>query len=82
MWFVYILECADQTFYTGITTDLERRIDEHNGSKSGARYTRSRRPVSLLHYESCADRATATQREIQIKRLSRTEKTQLILKRE
>lgn len=82
MWFVYILECADQSLYTGITTDLERRVDEHNGSKLGARYTRSRRPVRLLHHEHYDDRSSATQREIQIKRLSRKEKIQLTLKRE
>ena len=80
MWFVYILECADQSLYTGITTDLQRRLDEHNGSKLGARYTRSRRPVSLLHHESCADRSSATQRELEIKRLSRQQKLQLTLK--
>lgn len=82
MWFVYILECADQSLYTGITTDLERRLDEHNGSKLGARYTRSRRPVKLLHHENYVDRSTATQREMQIKRLNRNQKIQLTLNRE
>lgn len=82
MWFVYILECADQSLYTGITTNLERRLDEHNGSKLGARYTRSRRPVKLLHHENYVDRSTATQREMQIKRLNRKQKIQLTLNRE
>ena len=82
MWFVYILECADQSLYTGITKDLKRRIDEHNGSKSGARYTRSRRPVILMHHESYEDRSMATQREMQIKRLSRQQKLQLIHQRD
>ncbi|MDH5185029.1 MAG: GIY-YIG nuclease family protein [Gammaproteobacteria bacterium] len=82
MWFVYLLECADQSLYTGITTDLERRVDEHNGSKLGARYTRSRRPVRLLYHERYDDRSSATQREIQIKRFSRKEKIQLTLNRE
>ena len=48
MYFVYILECADGTLYTGITTDLERRLDEHNNSSKGAKYTRARRPVVLV----------------------------------
>ena len=82
MWFVYILECADQSLYTGITTDLERRLDEHNGSKLGARYTRSRRPVKLLYHESYDNRSTATQREIQIKRLDRKHKLQLTINQE
>lgn len=82
MWFVYILECADQSLYTGITTDLERRLDEHNGTKLGARYTRSRRPVKLVHHENYDDRSTATQREMQIKRLSRKQKLQLTINRE
>jgi putative endonuclease len=49
MWYVYILECKDKTFYTGITTDLERRIKEHNNSLLGAKYTKSRRPVKLVY---------------------------------
>ena len=51
MYFVYIVKCADNTFYTGITTELERRIEEHNGSDKGAKYTRVRRPVSLVYSE-------------------------------
>jgi len=82
MWFVYILECADQSLYTGITTNLDRRLDEHNGSKLGAKYTRSRRPVKLLHHEAYDDRSTASQREIEIKRLKRNQKLQLTNNRE
>jgi putative endonuclease len=80
-WFVYLLRCADNTLYTGITTDLKRRLDEHNGensSKKGARYTRHRRPVVLVYSETLATRASASQREYAIKQLSRTAKDQLI----
>jgi putative endonuclease len=80
-WFVYLLRCADNTLYTGITTDLNRRLDEHNGKNSsnkGARYTRSRRPVFLVYSETHANRANASQREYAIKKLSRYAKEQLI----
>jgi putative endonuclease len=75
---VYILECADGTYYTGITTDLERRVEEHNHSDKGARYTRSRRPVTVRYHETCADKSDALKREIAIKKLSRAAKTRLI----
>lgn len=81
-WFVYLLRCADNSLYTGITTDLNRRLNEHNGengSNKGARYTRHRRPVSLVYNETLANRASASQREYAIKQLSRTAKEQLIL---
>ena len=73
-WFVYVLECGDGTLYTGITTDLERRVDEHNTSTKGARYTRARRPVRLLASWIHDDRAAATQAEARLKRLPRREK--------
>jgi putative endonuclease len=77
-WWVYVLHCADGTLYTGITTDVDRRIAEHNGDGApGARYTRSRRPVQLLHVEPAADRAEATRRELAIKRLDRERKLAL-----
>jgi putative endonuclease len=75
---VYILECADRTYYTGITTDLDRRIDEHNHSDKGAKYTRARRPVTLRYHEELPDKSHALKREIAIKRLTRTAKTHLI----
>ena len=81
-WFVYLLRCADNSLYTGITTDLNRRLAEHNGennSNKGARYTRHRRPVVLIYSETFANRASASQREYAIKQLSRTAKEQLIL---
>lgn len=77
MWCVYLLQCADGTFYTGITTDLERRLAEHNGSRRGARYTRVRRPVTLAYREPAADRAEAARREYAIRTLSRADKQAL-----
>ncbi len=77
-WYVYLLTCKDETLYTGITTDLERRIAEHNSSPKGARYTRSRRPVRLSYHEVCEDKSSALKRERAIKRLSRVEKIALI----
>jgi putative endonuclease len=79
MYHVYILECADGTLYTGITTDLERRIEEHNGSEKGAKYTRSRRPVKLVFEESFKNRSDASKREYHIKKkMNRVQKLQLI----
>lgn len=80
MWYVYILECADGTLYTGITNELERRITEHNESKIGAKYTRARRPVSLVASFEFADRSSAAKEEARIKGLSREEKRDLIRK--
>jgi putative endonuclease len=78
-WHVYILRCADGTLYTGIATDLARRLAEHNSDDAlGARYTRSRRPVELVYSEDCADRAEASRREFAIKRLARAAKLALI----
>lgn len=77
-WFVYVVRCADDTLYTGITTDTQRRMDEHNaGAPSGARYTRNRRPVTLAYVESAANRGVATQRERAIKKLDRRRKLEL-----
>ncbi|MGF1546230.1 MAG: GIY-YIG nuclease family protein [Thiotrichales bacterium] len=74
-WFVYILRCADGTLYTGITTDLARRIEAHNaGGRHGARYTLGRRPVALAYCETATDRSAATRREAALKRLSRAAK--------
>ncbi len=77
-WHVYILECADQTLYTGIAADLQRRLRQHNGELSGGpKYTRGRRPVRLLWSQTVATRGEALQREIAIKALSRAEKLSL-----
>ncbi len=77
-YFVYILECSDQTLYTGITTDVDKRLEEHNSSEKGAKYTKARRPVRLVYSESSPDRSTASKREYAIKKLSRSEKLALI----
>ncbi|MGE5319397.1 MAG: GIY-YIG nuclease family protein [Hyphomicrobiaceae bacterium] len=77
-WWVYMLHCADGSLYTGITTDLARRLAEHNGEAGlGARYTRSRRPVRLVYREPAANRAEAARREAAIKRLDRARKLAL-----
>lgn len=78
-WQVYIVRCADDSLYTGIARDVERRVAEHNGAGApGASYTRARRPVTLVYAEAAADRSAASRREYQIKQLSRTEKLALI----
>ncbi len=76
-WQVYILLCGDDTLYTGITNDLEKRIQAHN-EKRGARYTRSRLPVTLAYKEEAESRSAASQREIVIKKLTRKQKMSLI----
>jgi len=76
-WFVYLLECDDGTFYTGITNDLEARIDTHNEGK-GAKYTRGRTPVKLKIYFEFEDRSEASKVEYLIKELSRKQKEELI----
>jgi len=77
MWFVYMVECADGSLYTGIARDLEQRIATHNAGK-GARYTRSRLPVRLVWSEPARDRSAASQREAQIKSMGRNAKLALI----
>ena len=80
-WFVYILRCADNSLYTGVTTDIGKRLDQHNGVlKNGAKYTRARQPVTLVYQETLTSRSLACQREAVIKRLKKTEKEQLIAK--
>ena len=77
-WFVYILRCSDKTFYTGITTDIERRIKEHNAEKSTTKYTRVRQPLEMVYTESAVTRSTALKREVEIKSYSRKQKIALI----
>ena len=77
-YYVYILTCKDNTLYTGITTDLQKRLKEHNSSEKGAKYTRARRPVSLSYSEMAKDRSEASRREYAIKKLTRTQKLELI----
>lgn len=77
-WLVYILECSDSTLYTGITNDLEKRLEQHNNGKDGAKYTRVRRPVKCVYTELQGNRSEATKREFAIKKTSRVEKLKLI----
>jgi putative endonuclease len=79
MWYTYILKCSDNTLYTWITTDYNRRLDEHNNSLKWAKYTRYRRPVQLVYIEECLDRVDASKREWYIKQLSKIQKEKLIL---
>jgi putative endonuclease len=81
LWQVYILQCSDGTLYCGVTTDLKRRVDEHNSSPLGAKYTSGRRPVKLVYAQDFADRSAASKEENRIKKLSREEKIKLILTR-
>lgn len=79
-WHVYILRCSNDTLYTGITTNLERRVEQHNRGE-GARYTASCRPVTLVYWEAARNRSAASRREAAIKKLSRAEKMALILRK-
>jgi len=74
-WYVYLLNCADNTFYTGITTEPKRRLHEHNyDDKKAAKYTRARRPLSMVYFELCESRSDAGSREYEIRKLSRVKK--------
>ncbi len=79
-WLLYILQCSDNTFYTGITNDLQCRLDKHNNG-SASRYTRSRRPVKVIYYERCLNKSSALKKEFKVKALSRAEKKIYIQKR-
>ncbi len=86
--FVYVLKCADDSLYTGYSTNIDKREDEHNGvgdtksaQKLGAKYTRPRRPVKLVYYEEFENRSEATKREYAIKQLTRAQKQKLIAKK-
>jgi len=76
-YYVYILQCSDNSLYTGITTDIERRVFEHNNSDKGAKYTKIRRPVILVYSEKCDNRSIASKREYEIKKLTRSEKLKI-----
>ena len=80
-WKLYILRCGDGTLYTGITTDVEKRLEAHRTGK-GAKYTRGRAPLELVYREDCGDHSAALKREIEIKKLTREEKETLITKTE
>ena len=78
-WFVYMVRCADSSFYTGITKDIDKRVAEHNNHITGAKYTRGRRPVKLVYSETSESRSSASKREHVIKQLPRSEKAALAL---
>jgi len=82
-WWVYFVECRDGTLYTGISTNLDRRLAQHNGDQAGgAKYTKSRRPVRLVYAEPCDDRSAASRREYQLRKLPKAGKHRLILEQE
>jgi putative endonuclease len=78
LYYVYILECADKTLYTGYTNDLNKRLKNHNEAKTGAKYTRARLPVVLKYSEKFETKSQAMRREAEIKNLTRKEKLDLI----
>jgi putative endonuclease len=78
-WHVYLVRCADGSLYTGIATDVERRVQEHNSDDAvGAKYTRARRPVTLVYWEAVDSRSAALKREHAIKRLGKVEKEKMV----
>ncbi|NDK08338.1 GIY-YIG nuclease family protein [Candidatus Gracilibacteria bacterium] len=79
--FVYILKCSDNTYYCGSTNDIEKRLHEHNNLKSGAHYTKIRRPVEIVYKEQFETLSEARKRECEIKKLSRIQKETLIKKK-
>ncbi len=77
-WYVYMVECNDGSYYTGITVDLDRRVNEHNNSPKGSKYTKARRPVKLVYYENVNDRSLASKLEAAWKKYPRNMKTAMI----
>ena len=77
-WYVYIIRASDDSLYTGITTDVQRRFNEHRSPDKGARFFRGRKPLEVVYTETHPDRSSALQRESAIKKLSRGEKIELI----
>jgi putative endonuclease len=77
-WSIYIIEASDASYYTGITTDIERRFDEHRQGQKGAKYFNGRNPLGVVYREDGHSRSSASRREAEIKKLSRSEKQSLI----
>ncbi len=77
-WTIYFLRCNDNSLYTGITTDIKRRIHQHNNTKLGAKYTRARRPVVLVYSETAVDKSTASKREYQLRTLTKKQKEKIV----
>jgi putative endonuclease len=80
IWYLYVVRCSDDTLYTGITTDLKRRLNEHNTSNRGAKYTKTRRPTNLVYYELYQSRSNAQKAEHKFKKLTRTQKEKIIVR--
>ncbi|OGC56421.1 hypothetical protein A3H26_00965 [candidate division WWE3 bacterium RIFCSPLOWO2_12_FULL_36_10] len=77
-YYVYLVKCSDGSYYCGYTTNLKKRVDDHNNSKAGAKYTKSRRPVKLVYFEQVKNTSEALKREDEIKKLSRKDKVKLV----
>lgn len=77
-WYVYLLRCNDNSLYAGITTNIERRLHQHNHTKLGAKYTRAKRPVTLAFIETSIDKSSASKREYQLRKLPKTTKEKLV----
>ena len=77
IWYLYILRCGDDSLYTGITTDVDKRLEAHRSGK-GAKYTRGRGPLELVYREECGSHSDALRRELEVKKLSREDKRKLI----
>ena len=80
IWYLYVVRCSDDTLYTGITTDLKRRLNEHNTSNRGAKYTKARRPTNLVYYELYQSRSNAQKAEHKFKKLTRIQKEKIIIR--
>ncbi len=78
MWWMYVVECSDGTLYTGVTKDIDRRVHEHNNTKRGAKYTRSRRPVTVVYRKPYSDWSEVLREEYKFKNLTRREKLRII----
>ena len=78
IFYFYIVRCADNSLYSGITTNLKRRVGEHNSKKLGAKYTRGKQPVQLIHYEKFSSKSAAMKREWEVKKLTKKEKELLL----
>ena len=81
IWYLYILQCSDGTYYTGVTTNMKRRLHEHNNSNRGAKYTRTRRPVEIVYLSEYDNRSSAQKAEYKFKQLTRKQKEAIINER-
>ena len=77
-WYVYVVRCSDNTLYCGSTVDVKKRVDQHNGSTRGAKYTRSRRPVVLVKSWKLSDKSEALKKEASFKNLSKSQKERVV----